>query len=88
MGRIMATVEVGNPRTAYVLQLRVEGKTYKQIREILNVTIGRVRQLVAKAKYRQYKVKKAKLRREWQINYELATLLPIKNQIEGLISED
>jgi transposase len=75
-------------RVAFVLKQRAEGKTYKQIGEILGISLGRVRQLVARAEYRQREAQRTKLYTDWRVKYDFDILVPIIDQIRGLTKDE
>jgi orotate phosphoribosyltransferase-like protein len=83
MGRAMETA-----RVAFVLKQRAEGKTYKQIGEILGISLGRVRQLVVRAEYRQHEAQRTKLYTDWRVKYDFDILVPIIDQIKGLTKDE
>ena len=75
-------------RVEFVLKQRAEGKTYKQIGEILGVSLGRVRQIVARAEYRQREAQRSKLYMDWRVKYDFDILVPIIDQIRGLTKDE
>jgi transposase len=88
MGKAMATADEANLRIALVLRLRAEGKTYKQIGEMLGISLGRVRQLVARAEYRQREAQRSKLYMDWRVKYDFDILVSIIDQIRGLTEDE
>ena len=76
--------EKSNLRTAFVVRLRAEGKTYKEISNTLGISIGRVRQLVARAEWRQREAKETNIYDDWRVRFDFTILLPMINQIKGL----
>ena len=75
-------------RVEFVLKQRAEGKTYKQIGEILGISLGRVRQIVARAEYRQREAQRSKLYMDWRVKYDFDILVPIIDQIKGLTKDE
>jgi len=75
-------------RVEFVLKQRAEGKTYKQIGEMLGISLGRVRQLVARAEYRQREAQRSKLYMDWRVKYDFDILVPIIDQIRGLTKDE
>ena len=75
-------------RVEFVLKQRAEGKTYKQIGEILGISLGRVRQIVARAEYRQREAQRSKLYMDWRVKYDFDILVPIIDQIRGLTKDE
>lgn len=75
-------------RVEFVLKQRAEGKTYKQIGEMLGVSLGRVRQIVARAEYRQREAQRSKLYMDWRVKYDFDILVPIIDQIRGLTKDE
>lgn len=84
----MATADEANLRVAFATRLRAEGKTYKQIGEILGISLGRARQLVARAEYRQREAQRTSLYSDWRVRYDFAILVPIIDQIKGLTEDE
>jgi transposase len=83
MGKAMETA-----RVEFVLKQRAEGKTYKQIGEMLGISLGRVRQIVARAEYRQREAQRSKLYMDWRVKYDFDILVPIIDQIRGLTEDE
>jgi hypothetical protein len=83
MGKAMETA-----RVEFVLKQRAEGKTYRQIGEILGISLGRVRQIVARAEYRQREAQRSKLYMDWRVKYDFDILVPIIDQIKGLTKDE
>ena len=75
-------------RVEFVLKQRAEGKTYKQIGEMLGISLGRVRQIVARAEYRQREAQRSKLYMDWRVKYDFDILVPIIDQIRGLTEDE
>jgi len=75
-------------RVEFVLKQRAEGKTYKQIGEMLGISLGRVRQIVARAEYRQREAQRSKLYMDWRVKYDFDILVPIIDQIRGLTKDE
>lgn len=80
----MAIAEKTKEQWAAVLRLRFEGKTFKQIGNILGVSPSRARQLFIRAQREEGRVRTAALFIDWRVSYDYRILVDIIDQIKGL----
>lgn len=91
-GRVMATAKELRDKTRtrwkLALQLRFSGKTFKEMGKTLGVSTARARDIFMRAQRAEGNRRKEKLFIDWRVEYDYNILVPIIDQIKGLVKDE